>query len=60
MERILIVYNTIRLLYEEGDLSKEAYLRRKKELIIKVYGYKEQSQKRILNLDSLILMLENE
>lgn len=60
MERLRIIYNTLTLLYKEGDLTKEAYLRRKKEMINELTTFRDQSKKRILNLDSFILILENE
>lgn len=60
MERLRIIYNTLNLLYKEGDLTKEAYLRRKKEMINELTTFREQSKKRILNLDSFILILESD
>lgn len=59
MEKIRIIYNTLTILYKEGDITKDCYERRKAQMIEELRTYRNQSTKRILNLDSFILMLEN-
>ena len=60
MEKTIIVFNLLQALYGDNMLSKENYKIALNKLIDELDIIRERSKKRILNLDSLILMIKNE
>ena len=58
MERLRIKYNVITELYNAGELRKEVYEAMKQEIIEELVIHRQRSKKRVLSLDSFILLLE--
>jgi hypothetical protein len=58
MERLRIKYNVITELYNAKELRKEVYEAMKQEIIEELVIQRQRAKKRVLNLDSFILMLE--
>lgn len=60
MEKVLLTFNILQALYQDGELSKENYTKNVQKLIDRVIEYKHTTKKRLLTLDSLISHLEKE
>lgn len=58
MERLRIKYNVITELYNAKELRKEVYEAMKQEIIEELVIQRQRCKKRVLSLDSFILLLE--